>query len=109
MMSQVVSVINPQPTGLVAETKSNRPKPVDTTTAQPAEAMDLTSALTNFQYARTLSQVQLRVARKILDIQEMQGDAAVRLIQAAAQGSAEAGDGLGAAATGLGSSLDTFA
>ena len=68
--------------------------------------MDLTSALTNIQHARTMSSIQTRVARKILDMQEFQGAAVVKLIEAAGQTAAKAGDALAAAATGLGGEID---
>ena len=71
--------------------------------------MDLTTAITGIQQAKTLSAVQMRVARKVLDMQEYQGAAAVKLIETAGQTAARAGDELVAAATGLGGSLDTYA
>lgn len=71
--------------------------------------MDLTSAITGFQQAQTMSAVQISVARKILDMQQFQGDAAVKLIQAASQTSTSAGDALASAATGLGGQVDTYA
>lgn len=71
--------------------------------------MDLTSAISGLQQAKTISAVQMRVAKKVLDIQEYQGSAAVKLIEAAAHVGARAGDELVAAATGLGGTLDTFA
>ena len=71
--------------------------------------MDLTSAISGLQQAKTTSAVQMRVAKKILDVQEFQGQAAVRLIEAAARAGARAGDALAAAATGLGGTLDTYA
>ena len=51
----------------------------------------------------------MRVARKILDNQQMQGAAAVKLIEAASRGVTTAGDSLVAAATGLGGCVDTYA
>jgi len=71
--------------------------------------MDLTSAITGLQQAQTMSAVQISVARKILDMQQFQGDAAVKLIQAASQTAGNAGDALVAAATGLGGQVDTYA
>ena len=71
--------------------------------------MDLTSAITGLQQAQTMSAVQISVARKILDMQQFQGDAAVKLIQAASQTTSNAGDALVAAATGLGGQVDTYA
>ena len=70
--------------------------------------MDLTAALTNFHSARTLSAVQIRVARKAMDMQELQGAAMVKLIEAAGQVAAKAGDSLLAAATGLGGEVDIY-
>jgi hypothetical protein len=71
--------------------------------------MDLTNGIVGFKQAQFASRVQFAVARKILDQQEQQGAAAIKLIQSAAQTGATAGDQLVAAATGLGGSLDTFA
>jgi hypothetical protein len=70
--------------------------------------MELTSAISGLQQAKTMAAVQTRIARKMLDVQEFQGQAAVALIQAAGKGAATAGDELVAAATGLGGSLDTY-
>ena len=70
--------------------------------------MDLTAALTNFQHAKAISGVQMRVARKVLDMQEFQGAAAIRLIEAATQSAGSAGDALVAASTGLGGEIDTY-
>ena len=55
-----------------------------------------------------MSAVQMKVAKKILDMQEFQGNAAVQLIEAAAGTAAKAGDELVAAATGLGGNVDTY-
>jgi hypothetical protein len=68
----------------------------------------LVSAAVGLQQAETASKIQYAVARKMLDNQEMQGAAAVKLIQAAGQVQAR-GDSLVAAATGLGGSVDTYA
>ena len=70
--------------------------------------MDLTAAISGLQQAKTLATVQMRVARKLLDVQEFHGQAAVQLIEAASEIGAEAGDELVAAATGLGGALDTY-
>lgn len=70
--------------------------------------MDLAIGLSNLQAAKTMSQVQFAVARKVLDMQQFQGSAAIQLIEAAGKGAAQAGDALVAAATGLGSNLDTY-
>lgn len=50
----------------------------------------------------------MRVARKVLDLQEFQGAAAVKLIEAAGAATASAGDSLVAAAIGLGEHVDTY-
>jgi hypothetical protein len=68
--------------------------------------MDLVGAISNLQTSKALGEVQLRVARKILDDQQLQGDAAVKLIQAASDGMNQASDALAAQATGLGGLLD---
>ena len=70
--------------------------------------MDLIRGFTNLQHAKTMSSVQMKVAKKVLDMQQMQGAAAVKLINAATQNVAKAGDALVAAATGLGGNLDTL-
>jgi hypothetical protein len=70
--------------------------------------MDLIGATIGLQRAQMNSRVQFAVARKILDNQQMQGNAAIKLIQAAGSGVAQAGDELVAAATGLGGELDIF-
>jgi hypothetical protein len=70
--------------------------------------MDLTSAISGLQQAKTMAGVQISVARKILDNQEMEGAAAIKLINAAAKGTNQAGDALVAATTGLGGALDTY-
>jgi hypothetical protein len=70
--------------------------------------MDLTSAICNLQQSQVLGRIQIAVARKLLDTQQAQGAAAVKLIQAASDNSSKAGDALVAAATGLGGMVDTF-
>ena len=56
-----------------------------------------------------MSRVQIAVARKVMENQRMNGAAALKLLDAAANGFAAKGDALVAAATGLGGSLDTYA
>ena len=68
--------------------------------------MDLTTAITNFQRAGVMSQVQIRVARKMLDMQQLQGAAMVKLIEAAGEVASTAGDEMVAAATGVGREID---
>jgi hypothetical protein len=71
--------------------------------------MDLTAAITNFQQAKVMSQVQTRVARKVLDMQQFQGAAVVKLIEAASRTASGTGDALVAASTGLGGEIDAYA
>jgi hypothetical protein len=70
--------------------------------------MDLVSAFTGMQQAKLASQVQYAVAAKSMDMERMQGAAAIQLLQSASQGASKAGDAMVAAATGLGGSLDTY-
>jgi Putative motility protein len=69
----------------------------------------LTSGIVAYKQDQTMSQVQFAVARKMLDNQQMQGDAAVKLINAACSNASQGGDALVAAATGLGGQVDTYA
>jgi hypothetical protein len=71
--------------------------------------MDLVAAFTGFKQAQVLSQVQYAVAGKVLDQQKLDGNAAIKLIEAASSGVNRAGDQLVAAATGLGGALDVTA
>lgn len=68
--------------------------------------MDLINAISSLQTSKILGQVQLRVARKILDDQQLEGSAAVKLFEAASDGMSKAGDALAAEATGVGGLLD---
>jgi hypothetical protein len=70
--------------------------------------MDLVSLATGLQQAKVIGDVQILVARKILDSEQQQGDAAVKLIQAAEIGVNSAGNSL-VAATGLGAQIDVTA
>jgi hypothetical protein len=45
--------------------------------------MDLTTAITDFQHAKAMLNVQIHVARKVLDVQQFQGAAVRTLIEAA--------------------------
>ena len=69
---------------------------------------DLTSGIVAFKQATLDSKIQYAVARKVLDNQQMQGAAAIKLIDAAARGFNQAGDQLVAAATGLGGQVGTY-
>jgi hypothetical protein len=68
----------------------------------------LMTGIVSFQQAALMSKVQATVARKILDNQQMQGNAAVQLIEAASRSMTQRGDELVAATTGLGGALDTY-
>ncbi|MGH7177210.1 MAG: hypothetical protein ACREJC_07515 [Tepidisphaeraceae bacterium] len=70
--------------------------------------MDLVSGIVGLEAAQTASRIQIAVARKILATQRLEGDSAIKLIEAATAGVCRAGDALTAAATGLGSSLDIY-
>jgi hypothetical protein len=70
--------------------------------------MELTGAIVNMKQAELGSKIQFAVARKILDQQQAQGAAAVKLIESAAKIGAQAGDQLLAAALGLGGAVDTY-
>ena len=67
------------------------------------------SAVMGMDQASTLGSMQMAVAKRILDVQGMQGDAAVKLIEAASKSMNAAGDAMVAAATGLGGQIDTYA
>ena len=75
----------------------------------PGVVMDLTAAVSNFQTSKILAAVQIGVARKVMDMQQLEGAAAVKLIQAAGETASKAGDALVTAATGLGGEIDTYA
>jgi hypothetical protein len=71
--------------------------------------MDLVSAIVGMQQAKTLGEVQILVAKKILDSEQQQGSAADELIQAATTGVNQAGNALVAATSALGGQLDITA
>ena len=70
--------------------------------------MDLVSAFTGMSQAKLASQVQYAVAAKSMDVERMQGAAAIQLLQSASSGAGKAGDAMVAAATGLGGSIDVY-
>ena len=70
--------------------------------------MDLVGAASNLQRAETVSKVQVAVAKKVLDAQRAEGAGALKLLEAAMIGIEKAGDKIVAAATGLGSHIDTY-
>ncbi len=71
--------------------------------------MELASAITGLKHAEVMGQVQVRVAKKILDQERANGSSALMLLEAATKGMHQAGDALAAAATGLGGHVDTYA
>lgn len=66
----------------------------------------MVGALTNLKTAEIHAQIGMRVARRILDVQKMEGAAALKLLESASAGVGKAGDALVAKATGLGGQLD---
>lgn len=70
--------------------------------------MDLVSAATNLQSSSTMAQIQMAVAKKILNNQRMNGAAAIKLLEAATASTTQAGDQMTAAALGLGSQIDVY-
>ena len=70
--------------------------------------MDVVGASANLQRAESISKVQVAVAKKVLDAQRMEGSSALKLLEAAMVGIEKAGDKIVAAATGLGSHIDTY-
>ncbi len=67
--------------------------------------MDLVNVASGIQTARIGAQIDLAVAKKSLDAQKQQGAAMLQLLEAATSGP---GDAMTAAATGLGSKIDTY-
>jgi hypothetical protein len=87
---------------LALRSRSSKPAQVNVDN----DDMDLVAAVSDMQQMRTISQVQIAVAGKVMDMQRMQGAAAIKLLNAAAEGVNKAGDQLVAAATGLGGNID---
>ena len=71
--------------------------------------MDLVNAMVGLQASGTMSRVQMAVAKKVMESQEMQGAAALELLQAASAQVDQAGQAAVAAATGLGREIDVYA
>lgn len=70
--------------------------------------MDIAAASTAISQSRVQSQVATAVARKSLDAQQQQGDAAIELLRAAASVQ-EAARGRGASPAGVGAAVDVRA
>ncbi|MEM6315231.1 MAG: hypothetical protein AAF743_14155 [Planctomycetota bacterium] len=64
--------------------------------------MDITGGMLNLNKVDVMAKVQFAAARKVLDVQKQTGDTAIKLVNAAT-------DGLNAAASGLGRTLDVRA
>jgi hypothetical protein len=71
--------------------------------------MELSAAISGMQSAKIAGQVNMAVAKKVLDTQKQAGAGVLAMLDAATRGPAQAGDALVAAATGLGGIIDTFA
>ena len=71
--------------------------------------MDLTTAIIGMQQSKLVGEVQIRVARIILDTEQDQGNAAVKLIEAASSGINSSADAVSAATAGLGGQIRTAA
>jgi hypothetical protein len=71
--------------------------------------MDLVNAIIGMRQASLTARIQTRVAAKIMDVQRMNGAAALKLLDAANVGTSKAGDEFVAAATGLGREVDVYA
>jgi hypothetical protein len=94
---------------LLLESRRGNPCVLAAESADMKCCMDLVNAIVGMDQAKTASSVDYAVAKKILDNQTLQGEAAVKLIQAASLTANAGADELAAAATGLGASLDTYA
>jgi hypothetical protein len=70
---------------------------------------DLVNAAVGLQQAKVMGEIQFAVARKVLDMQGDEGNAALALVNAATNGITKAGDAMVAAATGLGGQVDVYA
>lgn len=70
--------------------------------------MDLTAAFSGIQAAKVRSDVNIAVAKKVMDTQKQAGANVLQLLDSATQGVATAGDSLVAAATGLGGAIDVY-
>ena len=71
--------------------------------------LGIVNAAVAMKRSQTLSQVQVAVAKKVMDNDRMNGTAALKLLDAATQNTSLAGDRLVAAATGLGGNVDVYA
>ena len=70
--------------------------------------MDLVNSAVGLKQAQVFGQVQIAVAKKVLDAQRQGGAAALELLNAATEGINKAGDALAASATGVGGNVDVY-
>jgi hypothetical protein len=68
--------------------------------------MNLTNAIVGLQQAQLTSQIQIAVAKKILDVEQTNGGDATELLDSAEQGFSRSADALATLATKLGGNLD---
>lgn len=71
--------------------------------------LGLVNSFTQMKQVENLSKVQVAVAKKVMDVDKMNGAAALKLLDAATNSSSMAGDALAASATGLGGNVDVYA
>ena len=70
---------------------------------------DLVNAAVGIKQAQLASQIDIAVAKKMIDTERTNGAGMLQLLDAATQTSVHAGDAMVAAATGLGGAVDTYA
>ncbi len=70
--------------------------------------MDLVNAVVGMKQAQCASQIQMAVAKKVMDSEKMNGAAALKLLEAASAGATAATDSAASAAMGLGAELDVY-
>jgi hypothetical protein len=71
--------------------------------------MDLTATFSGIQSARIRGEVNMAIAKKVMDTQKQSGANILQLLSSATQGAPGSGDAMVAAATGLGGAVDTYA
>ena len=71
--------------------------------------LGLVNSVVQMKQAQNLSKVQVAVAKKVMDVDKMNGAAAIELLDAATHNTSLAGDALAASATGLGGNVDVYA
>lgn len=71
--------------------------------------MDIVNSAVQMRQAQNLSKIQVAVAKKVMDVDKMNGAAALKLLAAASNTTSMAGDAMVASATGLGGEVDVYA